>query len=112
MHVCVVFAVIVRERLDDRLRFLRGGGVIQIGERHSVYRLLQHRKVTPYGLDVPRRIWRGVTPVGNDLYTSSLSCRFRAILATESVAPFMSARVIAARLWRTALLITGQCLCT
>src|SRR3984893_3439457 len=39
--------VVTRERIDDDLRLLRRGSVVQIDERFATYGLLEDRKVTP-----------------------------------------------------------------
>jgi hypothetical protein len=58
MDVRVVMFVVRTQRVDHRLRFLRGGGIVQIHQRLAVHLLVQGRKRRPNGSDVERRDYR------------------------------------------------------
>ncbi|MBO7630225.1 MAG: DUF2851 family protein, partial [Bacteroidales bacterium] len=45
VDVAVDGEVVAGQRVDDRQRFLRGGGVVEIDERAAVDRLLQYREI-------------------------------------------------------------------
>ena len=52
MDIGVVFGVAAHHRVDDGLRLLCRGGVVEIDERLAVYFLTQDREVAPDFLDV------------------------------------------------------------
>src|SRR5690348_8207375 len=52
VHVGVVFAVVTDNGVQDLLRLLRGGGVIQVHQRLAVHSLRQDRKVAAHPLHV------------------------------------------------------------
>ena len=56
MHVRVFVAVEVREPVDDGLRLLRGGGVVEPDQRVAVDLLVEDRKVAAHGIDVVARL--------------------------------------------------------
>ena len=52
MNVGVVMAFVVIDRIDDRIRTLRGGAVVQVSERFAVHHAGQHRKFAAHGQHV------------------------------------------------------------
>ena len=58
VDVGVFVRVEIREPVDDRLRLLRGGGIVEPDELSAVHPLLQNREVATDGVDVERRMSR------------------------------------------------------
>jgi hypothetical protein len=56
MNVRVLVRVEVRDAIDDRLRLVRGGCVVEPHELLAVHALLQDREVAAHGVDVERRM--------------------------------------------------------
>ena len=54
MDIGIVVFVIVPDRIDDRLRLLGGGRIIEVGQRLAVHQLLQRRELSAHGHHVER----------------------------------------------------------
>ena len=52
VHVGVVAAVVIRYGVDNGIRFLRGGGIIEVDQRLSVHRLSENGEIRAHALGV------------------------------------------------------------
>ena len=52
VHVGVLLRVVTPERLDHDRRFLRGGGVVEVGQRAAMHQPPEDREVWAHGRDV------------------------------------------------------------
>src|SRR5689334_16301150 len=52
MHVGVVVRIVIDKRIDNGLRFLAGGGVIEINQRLAVNFLAENRKIFTNSVDI------------------------------------------------------------
>src|SRR5690606_38683075 len=60
VDIGVVVAVVVADRLDHRLGFLHGGGVVEVHQRLAVDLLIQNRKRSPHGGNVEITLHPGI----------------------------------------------------
>src|SRR5689334_4369410 len=52
MHIGVIVRVIAIHRIDDGARFLRGGGIIEIHQRATVYLLIEQWEIAAQRFDI------------------------------------------------------------
>jgi hypothetical protein len=119
MDIGVVSSVETGDCLDDALGFLRGGGVIQVGERQSSHLLVKTREVSADRFQVPgrdlgqaNRLQRCVHDASPIRLRGSFAAfftvhalRFRSV---EGGASARLSRLTLSNEIRTAALITGQ----
>src|SRR5690606_20078589 len=74
MHIGVVLFVVVTDRVDHRLRLLRGGAVVEINQRTTVHGLMQRRELRAQRFDIEGRYGGCVHRQTSALGKAAISC--------------------------------------